>query len=111
MPGQVVAGVYMHLKADARAKLVGVKSAAAGAAEVHQMSNAGGVMRMRHVDSLDLPAGRVVKLEPGGYHVMLMDIRRPLKVGERVELTLEIEQAGKRLQVPVSAEVRALTEN
>jgi copper(I)-binding protein len=110
MPGQKVAGVYMLLKADRASRLVGVRSRAAAAAEVHEMSHAGGVMKMRKVEALDLPANRVVKLEPGGFHVMLFDIGQPLKPGERVALTLIVEQAGKRVEVPVDAEVRPLVE-
>jgi copper(I)-binding protein len=87
-----------------------VRSRAAAAAEVHEMSHAGGVMKMRKVEALDLPANRVVKLEPGGFHVMLFDIARPLKPGERVALTLIVEQGGKRVEVPVDAEVRPLLE-
>jgi hypothetical protein len=108
MPGQKVAGVYMQLRADGAARLIGVRSGAARAAEVHEMSHAGGVMKMRKVEALDLPAGKAVKLEPGGFHVMLFDIGKPLKPGERVPLTLIVEQAGKRVEVPVSAEVRPL---
>jgi len=108
MPGQKVAGVYMLLKADRASRLVGVRSRAAAAAEVHEMSHAGGVMRMRKVEALDLPANRVVRLEPGGFHVMLFDIGQPLEPGDRVALTLIVEQAGKRLEVPVDAEVRPL---
>ena len=111
MPGQKVAGVYMRLKADRPARLIGVRSRAAKTAEVHEMSHAGGVMRMRKVEALDLPANQAVKLEPGGYHVMLFDIAKPLKPGERVSLTLIFEQAGKRVEVPVNAEVRALLED
>jgi hypothetical protein len=111
MPGQTVAGVYMQLRSDAPAKLVGVRSAAARSAELHHMSHESGVMKMRHVESLDLPAGKTVALEPGGYHIMLLDIGRPLKPGDRVKLTLLVETAGKRQQVPVEAEVRALVED
>jgi len=110
MPGQQVAGVYMQLRSDVRAKLIGVKSSAAETAELHQMSNEGGVMRMRHVDSLDLPAGEVVTLQPGGYHVMLFDIKRPLKAGEQVGVTLVIEEAGRRIELPVQAQVRSVME-
>ena len=111
MPGQKVAGVYMQLKADRPARLIGVRSRAARTAEVHEMSHADGVMRMRKIEALDLPANQVVKLEPGGYHVMLFDIAKPLKPGERVSLTLVFEQAGKRIEVPVHAQVRALLED
>lgn len=110
MPGQKVAGVYMQLRSDAQARLIGAKSLAAHAAEVHLMSNEGGVMRMRRVDSLDLPAGKMVVLEPGGYHVMLVDINRPLKPGEHVGVTLVIEEGGKRFELPVEAQVRSVLE-
>jgi copper(I)-binding protein len=107
LPGQKVGGVYMQLRSDAPARLVGVKSPAARAAEVHQMSNEGGVMRMRRVESLDLPVGQTVAFQPGGYHVMLLDIERPLKAGEHVTLTLVIEQGGKRFELPVEAQIRS----
>ncbi len=110
LPGQKVAGVYLQLRSDVRATLIGVKSDAAKAAEVHHMTTEGGVMKMRRVDSLVLPAGETVVLEPGGYHVMLLDISRPLKVGEQVALVLVIEQAGKRLELPVRARVRPVLE-
>jgi periplasmic copper chaperone A len=107
LPGQKVGALYMQLRSDVPARLVGVRSPAARAAEVHQMSNDGGVMRMRHIDSLELPAGKTVVLEPGGYHVMLLDIDRPLKAGDHVAVTLVIEEGGKRFDVPVDAQVRS----
>lgn len=110
MPGQAVAGVYLHVKSMLKGRLVGVKSSSAKTAEIHSMSQEGGVMKMRKLDFLDLPAGEAVALEPGGNHVMLFDIRKPLKVGERIKLTLVIEQGGKKFDVPVNAEVRALTD-
>ena len=106
LPGQKVGGVYMQLRSDTSAKLVGVRTPIAHAAEVHQMSNDGGVMRMRRVDTLDLPAGKTVALEPGGYHVMLLDIERPLKAGERITVTLVVEESGKRFELPVDVQVR-----
>jgi copper(I)-binding protein len=110
MPGQKVAGVYMQLRSDTPAKLVGAKTDVADAAEVHEMRNDGGVMRMRRIDALDLPAGKTVVLAPGGYHVMLQNIHRPLKARDRVSLTLLIEEKGKRVEIPVNAEVRSLME-
>jgi copper(I)-binding protein len=110
LPGQRVAGVYMRLESDVPARLAGVSSPAANRAEVHQMRHENGVMKMRKVESLDLPAGRAVKLEPGGYHVMLFDIRRPLEAGTRLQLTLIVEHAGKRSEVPISAQVRPVLE-
>jgi copper(I)-binding protein len=109
MPGQAVAGVYLHVKSALKARLVGVKSSSAKTVEIHSMAHEGGVMKMRKLDFLDLPAGEAVALEPGGNHVMLFDIRKPLKAGEHVKLTLVIEQNGKKTSVPVDAEVRAVT--
>ena len=110
MPGQAVAGVYFHVKSALKARLVGVKTSSAKTAEIHSMAQEDGVMKMRKLDFLDLPAGEAVVLKPGGNHVMLFDIRKPLKAGERIKLTLIIEQDGKKTNVPVNAEVRALTD-
>jgi copper(I)-binding protein len=70
----------------------------------------GGVMKMRAVARLDLPAGKPVKLQPGGYHVMLMDLKQPLKKGDLVPLTLKFEGKDKSVEtIEVKAEVRDLT--
>jgi hypothetical protein len=111
LPGQKVAGVYMQLRSDAQARLVGARSPASSEAEIHLMNNEGGVMKMRRVDSLDLPAGKTVSLEPGGHHLMLLDINRPLKAGEHVAVTLVIEAGGKRFELPVEAQVRPLVDD
>ena len=72
------------------------------------MTMDGGTMKMRAVEALDLPAGRPVKLAPGGYHIMLFDLKKPLIAGEKVPLTLVIESAGRRSRnVAVNAMVRA----
>ncbi len=108
VPGQKAGGVYMEIVSPRDARLTGVASPLAGAAEVHSMTMDGGTMKMRAVEALDLPAGRPVKLAPGGYHVMLFDLKKPLVAGEKVPLTLVIEEAGKRAhKIAVSAIVRA----
>jgi hypothetical protein len=108
VPGQTVGGVYMEIVSPRDARLIGVSSPVAGAAEVHSMTIDGGTMRMRAVEALDLPAGRPVKLAPGGYHVMLFDLKKPLVAGEKVLLTLLIEEAGKRTRkIAVTAIVRS----
>ena len=73
------------------------------------MRHEGGVMKMRRLDALELPAGQTVSLEPGGFHIMLLDIRQPLKAGEVVKVTLIVEGGGERSEVQVSAPVRSLT--
>jgi hypothetical protein len=110
VPGQKVAGVYLDLRSDEAAALTGVRSSAAGSAEIHSMSNDNGVMRMRRLERLDLPAGQTVRLAPGGNHIMLLDIKRPLQAGERVPLVLIVERNGKKRSIQVQAEVRAPAE-
>jgi periplasmic copper chaperone A len=110
VPGQDTTGAFMQITSKADAKLVGVKTPAAGMADVHQTSMQGGVMRMRHVEAIELPAGKPVDLKPGGYHVMLMHVARPLKEGEIVPLTLTVElKGGKRESVTVQVPVKALS--
>ena len=108
VPGQKVGGVYMDITSPRDARLTGVSSPVAGAAEVHLMTMDGGTMKMRAVGALDLPAGRPVKLAPGGYHIMLFDLKKPLVAGKKVPLKLVIEDAGRRTRkIAVSAIVRS----
>ncbi|MEO8629550.1 MAG: copper chaperone PCu(A)C [Betaproteobacteria bacterium] len=109
VPGQAVAGVYLKLRSDQAARLVGVDSPLAKKAEIHSMSNAGGVMRMRQLKAVDLPAGETKTFEPNGNHIMLFDITQQLKPGDKVPLTLTIEKKGKKVKVSVQADVRSLT--
>jgi len=108
VPGQKVAGVYLQIRSARDARLVSVQSEAAASAEIHSMSNERGVMRMRKLEALTLPAGETVALKPGGNHIMLLDIKQQLKSGEKVPITLIVQQRGKKKQVKVSleAEVR-----
>ena len=108
VPGQSVAGAYMDITAKTRTALVAVESPVAGKAELHTMTMDGGVMKMRPLEKLELPANKTVTLKPGGYHVMLIDIKRELKAGERVPLTLTLQdQKGGKSTLRLDAEVRA----
>ena len=109
VPGQMATGAFMQLKSAKDAKLVEANSPIAGVVEIHEMKLENNVMRMRAVPALDLPAGRTVDLKPGGYHVMLMDLKQQMKEGEVVPVTLVIESGGKRETVEVKAKVRAPT--
>lgn len=105
--GQMGTGAFMTLKARQPVRLLGAASAVAGVVEVHEMAMEGNVMRMRAVASLELPADTRVELKPGGYHVMLLDLKRPLKVGDRITVELRFETADKRrVSQPVEVEVR-----
>jgi len=108
-PQSSATGAFMQLTATEDARLVAAASPVAGVVEIHEMKMDGGVMRMRAVAGLDLPAGRSVALEPGGYHVMLMMLKQPLKDGDKVPITLTVEgKGGKRTTVDVQATVRPL---
>ena len=107
---QKTTGAYMEISSARGASLVGAESTAAGAVEVHEMSMDRNVMRMRAVPKLDLPAGKTVELKPGGYHMMLIDLKRPLKKGDSVPLRLKIEHRDRTVStVEVKAEVREVT--
>jgi copper(I)-binding protein len=109
--GQTTAGAYMELTSVQRASLLGADSPAAGSAEIHEMKMEGDVMRMRSVPRLELPPGRTIALKPGGYHMMLVDLKRPLKKGDRVPIRLKVELSDKTIKtIQVMAEVRDLQE-
>ncbi len=92
--GQMATGAFMTLTADAGARLVGASSPVAGVARVHEMKMEGGVMKMAEVKGgLDLPAGKAVELKPGGFHIMLMDLKAPLEKGSTVPVTLIFKDA------------------
>ena len=91
--GQKGTGAFMSLTAKDGAQLVGVSTPVAGVAEVHEMKMEGDVMKMRALPSLDLPAGKKVDLKPGGYHVMLMDLKAPLAKDSTIPVTLLFKDA------------------
>jgi len=100
------AAAYVTLRGGARAdRLMGVSSPAAEVAEVHETSLTGGVLRMRPVTTLPLAAGQRIEFTPGGYHIMLINVRQPLTAGGKVPLELRFEKAGS---VRLEAEVRSL---
>jgi copper(I)-binding protein len=108
--GQKATGAFMQLKSPTDTALVSAASPVAGVVEIHEMKMDAGVMRMSAIRSLAVPAGMATELKPGGYHVMLMELKQPLKEGETVPVTLTFEdKAGKRQTVEVKAPVRALT--
>ena len=107
--GQRSSGAFMTLTASEPVTLVGIATPVAGIAEVHEMKMEGDVMRMRAVQALPLPANKPVQLAPGGYHLMLQDLKAPLKPDTSVPLTLTFRTAGGEqrqlaLQVPVSVQ-------
>jgi copper(I)-binding protein len=111
LPAQTVGAAYLKITSDEDARLVGVKSSAAKTGEIHSMRHEEGVMRMRKLDALPLPAGQSVALEPGGDHIMLLDLRRPLQAGQTIDIELLIERAGQRKSMAVQAKVKAVAQD
>ena len=109
VPGQKATGAYMKLTAKDGANLVAASSPVAGVTEVHEMKMEGDIMKMKAVaGGLHLPAGKTVELKPGGYHVMLMDLKAALPKDSTIPLTLVFKDAKGvesrlELKVPVAA--------
>lgn len=107
--GQPVAGAFVELTAKKTVQLVAVESPVAKRGEIHEMSHEGGVMRMRAMKSVKLPAGKTVTFSPGGMHFMLFDPAKPLAAGSTIELTLSFRMPdGKVVKQTVQAEVRSM---
>ena len=110
-PGQTVAGVFMDLSAERPMSVVGGTSPASERVELHTMAMQEGVMVMRRVPEIAIPAGKTVQLKPGGLHVMLIGLKAQLQEGQTVPLTLQVrDAAGKLGQVQVEAQVRRQAE-
>lgn len=108
VPGQQGTGAFMKLTARQPMQIVGVSTPVAGTADLHEMKLEGDLMTMRPVVALDLPAGRTIELKPGGYHLMLQDLKQPLRPGTSVPLTLVLRDAKwvhskLELKLPVAA--------
>lgn len=106
-PGAKVGAAYMELKAEKGAadKLLSASSPAAGTVEIHNHIMEGDIAKMRRVDFVPVPDGGSVTMEPGGYHVMLMDLKGQLKAGETIKLRLKFEKAG---EMEVDAKVQPI---
>ena len=105
---QKATGAFMQLTSAKPVKVVAVSSPVAAMVEIHEMKMEDGVMKMRAIDALPLPAGQAVALKPGSYHVMMMGLKAPIKAGDTVPLTLTVEGDDKqRSQVEVKAVARA----
>ncbi len=108
VPGQPVGAAYLSITSARGATLTHVRSDAAGSVQMHSMSEDGGVMRMRELERLDLPAGKTVRLAPAGTHLMLLQVTKPLRPGDSVALDLTVvDRAGVSKVVHAVAPVRA----
>lgn len=109
VPQQAGTGAFMQLTSQTDATLVQADSPIAKHVEVHEMVMENHVMKMRQVEGVRLPAGQVVELKPGGYHIMFIGLHGQVKEGEQVPLKLTFEDAdGKRSAIDIQAPVRPL---
>lgn len=109
VPQQKATGAFMRLTSDGNARLVSAASPVAGVVEIHEMIMEGNVMKMSAIPGLDLPAGKTVELKPGGYHVMLMDLKQQVKDGDEVPVSIVVETAnGARETIEIKASARPL---
>ena len=109
-PGQEDAALQFSITSKKEAQLVEVSSSVAGAVEMHSMTHDNNVMKMHAIESLPLPAGKAVDLAASGIHVMLLNLKQPLKAGEKVPFTVTVQFAGKhKSAVKAKAEVKPLT--
>ena len=110
VPQQKATGLFAQITSAQGGRLVSASSPVAGVVEIHEMSMDGDVMKKRALPGgLALPAGKAVALKPGGYHLMLLDLKQPLKTGDTVPVTLVFEGADKKREtVEIKAPVKAL---
>lgn len=107
-PGQDVGAAYMNLKSDRTVQLIGAVTPIADSVEFHEMSMNNGVMKMRMLETMPLPAGKIVKLTPGGFHLMLFDLKKQLIPGKSFEIELTLKDAkGKTRKQKISVPVKA----
>ena len=107
-PGQSVGAAYMTLNSKQDATLVYAETERAGSVEMHSMTMTNGVMKMRSMEALPVPAGKPVKLAPGGLHLMLFELPAPFKAGEQVKFRLCFkDKQGKITDQFVTAPVKA----
>lgn len=96
-PNAPVGAAFMSIEnhSDTPDRLISAESSIAEVTELHAHIHEGDVMRMVKVESIDVPANGQLTLEPGGYHIMLIDLKKPLVAGEHLPLSLQFEHAGQ----------------
>ncbi len=108
-PGQQVGAAYMTILSPQDSTMIKAEADIAGSVEIHSMSMENGVMKMRMLEELPLNAGKAEKLAPGGFHLMLFDLKKPLTAGENVKFTLSFKDASgnitkQQIMLPIKAE-------
>ena len=110
-PGQQTGMADVTITSSQAATLVGASSTAAATVELHSMTHEGGMMKMREVKAIELPAGKPVNLGENGFHLMLIGLKAPLKAGETIPVTLNIKTSDKGIvKIETRADVKPLAE-
>jgi len=105
-PGKTMTAAFLKLEntSDQEHRLIAVDSSAAGTTELHQTVNEQGLLKMRPVTEMTIAAHSTQELQPGGYHIMLVDLKQPLKIGQTIPLTLSFASGEKlTLKIPVKS--------
>lgn len=111
-PGQEVGAAYMTLTSKQNLDLVSAISDASGSVEIHSMTMENGIMKMRNLDSLALEAGKPYRLAPGGFHLMLFDLKKPLNIGEYVNFVLTFKNKNnEQFKQNIKANIQAPKES
>ena len=106
--GQDVSAAYMTIISNEDTSLIAIDSDVADVIEIHSMSMENGVMKMRMLDTLDLIAGKPTELSPGGFHLMLFDLKKPLTAGKEAHFTLHFKnKAGQEKTISVTSPIKA----
>ena len=109
IPQQMATGAFFQIQSSTDRRVVSVQTSVAGVAEIHEMKMENNLMKMRAVEHLDLAAGKLVEFKPGGYHLMLMDLKKQIKVGDVIPLTLVLEgKDKKRESIEIKLKARSL---
>lgn len=106
---QQATGAFMQITSTSPVRLVAVESPIAEHVEIHEMKMEGDVMKMRQIDGLNVEPGKALELQPGGYHIMFLGLRNPVREGDQIPLQLRFESKGKPTEtIAVKAIVRPL---
>jgi len=111
MPGQEVSAAYMTLTSQQNIHLISVESDVTKSVEIHSMSMQNGVMKMRMLKELPLTAGKPYALAPGGYHLMLFDLKKPLNAGDKVNFVLTFKAGTQAQKQTVSVHVKSTADD
>lgn len=110
VPNQTSSGAFMRITAQRDVRLIGARSPIAGVVEVHEMKMDKDIMRMRPAGELPIKAGQSIELKSGGYHLMMMNLKRQIKAGEMVPLTLQFKAPDGSVSEVTAIAVAAFTE-